>query len=149
MKLDLTENAMRMGVDNRPIQFSSAQSNTWPTPHHDKIIIQDFTVEASIGVFEHEKLSRQPVIISLKLDIEPLESTDNHRLDNVVRYDLICENITTLVQSAHIDLVETLAEQIAHICLSYERCSGVEVSVVKPSAINNASGVGVEIYRCI
>ncbi|PHR59959.1 MAG: dihydroneopterin aldolase [Robiginitomaculum sp.] len=114
---------------------------------YDQIIIEDLELMAAIGVFDHERIVRQPIIINLVLSLAPLGVKDDHQLSNVVRYDLICEQITILVNTGHIDLVETLAEDIADICLAYDRCEQVDVRVMKTQAIQNASGVGVRLMR--
>jgi len=47
----------------------------------------------------------------------------------------------------HVDLVETLAEDIAALCLAYDRAEQVCVAVAKLEAFEEAQAVGVRITR--
>ena len=52
-----------------------------------------------------------------------------------------------ILAEGHINLVETLAEKVAGLCLSDPRVSGARVGVEKLHAISEAESVGVEIER--
>jgi dihydroneopterin aldolase len=65
----------------------------------------------------------------------------------VVDYDGIAKRVRALVGQAHVDLVETMAEQIAHLCLTDPRVLSVCVSVEKLAVFADAASAGVEIER--
>lgn len=113
----------------------------------DQILIRGFSPLASIGLFERERQSRQPVSIDIDLDILPLAPDEPVTPNNIVRYDYICAAISEFIEGQHIDLVESLAESIAEICLSYDRSTRVKVTVTKPDALEDAAAVGVSIFR--
>jgi len=52
-----------------------------------------------------------------------------------------------LTSDGHINLVETLAERIAALCLADARVSSVRVRVEKLDIYEQADSVGVEIER--
>jgi len=81
------------------------------------------------------------------VDIKPLSLQASHETHNIVRYDHIVANIRAILSKGHIDLVETLAEQVAEACLTYERANQVCVTVAKLDAIKDAKAVGVRITR--
>jgi len=119
---------------------------------HDQILIEGLVLEAYIGVFDFEYGQTQPVRFDLVVDIKPLSlqashETHNHETHNIVRYDHIVANIRAILSKGHIDLVETLAEQVAEACLTYERANQVCVTVAKLDAIKDAKAVGVRITR--
>lgn len=118
-----------------------------PVVEPDKIIIRAFQPLVSIGLFDHERTSRQPVSIDIELNIAPLGSGEDPSPRNIVRYDHICTAISEHIEGRHIDLVETLAEDVARICLSYARSLSVHVTVLKPEAVREAGAVGVSIHR--
>lgn len=113
----------------------------------DQIMIKGLVVDANIGIFKREKLAPQSISIDVILDVEPLGPEQDHSGDNIVRYDHIITEITELLESGHVDLVETLAENIAARCLDYARVSQADISVMKLDAFSNADGVGVRIVR--
>ena len=69
------------------------------------------------------------------------------RLDNVVCYEHLVSAVQELVDSGHVNLVETLAERIAGLCLDDPRVRTARVRVEKLDVFANAASVGVEIER--
>lgn len=111
----------------------------------DSVFIHGLVLEASIGLYDEEKLKKQPVEISVDMDLLPMEGAA--RQDTIVCYDTLSQKIRKLVDAGHIYLVETLAERIADICLAEARVFRVAVSVGKPDAVKGAQSVGVRIVR--
>ena len=113
----------------------------------DQILIEGLILPAFIGVFEHEYGARQDVRFDVTVDIAPLDPENEHDTHNIVRYDHIVADIKETLAKGHIDLVETLAENVAAICLCYDRAEQVCVTVAKLSAFKEADAVGVRITR--
>lgn len=113
----------------------------------DQILIEALTLPAFIGMFAHEYDAPQPIRFDVTVDITPLTGADEPDTDNIVRYDHIVADIKEILAAGHIDLVETLAEDIAKTCLSYNRAQQVCVTVAKPAAFEEAAAVGVRITR--
>ncbi len=112
----------------------------------DQIFIEALMLDAFIGVFDHEYETTQRVRIDLEIALLPL-GDDEYSMANIVRYDLVVQDIKDLISAGHIDLVETMAEKIAGIVLKYDGVEKVSVRVSKLSAITEADGVGVKIVR--
>ena len=68
-------------------------------------------------------------------------------IGNVISYEGILQGIRTIAAGDHINLVETLAEQIADLCLADARALKVRVRIEKLEVEPAAAGVGVEILR--
>lgn len=119
---------------------------TRPTLTH-KIFISDLMVDMLIGVYTHEKSTPQPVRFNIEMTVTDSSTplADNYK--NVVCYETISNHITSMAKNEHVNLVETLAEKVAAICLDNERVTQVQVKVEKLNAIKNTSSVGVEIIR--
>ncbi len=113
----------------------------------DCVFIDGLVIEASIGVYDEEKHKKQPVEISVHMYLQPLNGKPT--LKTIVCYDTLTQKIAALVEREHIYLVETLAEEIAGICLAEPRVFRVNVSVGKPKAIEQARNVGVQITRSL
>lgn len=113
----------------------------------DQILIESLVLPAFIGVFEHEYGARQSVRFDVTVDIAPLRDENEPQAHNIVRYDHIVADIKEILGKGHIDLVETLAEDVAKACLSYNRAEQVCVTVAKLSAFEEAQAVGVRITR--
>jgi len=113
----------------------------------DQILIEGLTLPAFIGMFAHEYDAPQPICFDVIVDIAPLMATDEHDTDNILRYDHIVADIKEILAAGHIDLVETLAENVAKACLSYSRAQQACVTVTKPAAFEDADAVGIRITR--
>ena len=100
----------------------------------------------SIGILEHEKAEKQNVIIDVALDIN---ADSNHRddINATVSYADIIEVIEKLADSKHFNLVETLAKDIADVCLSNALSQKVSVCVRKPDIISNTKSVGFKMVK--
>lgn len=111
------------------------------------VFVRDYVTDAEIGVWEHEKDTRQKVRINVDLSV--LENNDHHgdQLDKVVCYNDIVLNMQAIISQGHINLVETLAEEIATMTLVDNRVIGTRVRVEKLEAVEGAASVGVEIER--
>lgn len=111
------------------------------------VFVRDLVVPCSIGVYRYERLAPQRVRINLDLGVEEgiVPLNDNHH--NVVRYDTIADSVTAICTRGHVNLVETLAEEIANLCLADRRVRSARVRVEKLDILPNAQSVGVEIER--
>jgi dihydroneopterin aldolase len=109
------------------------------------VFVHDLVLEAHIGVYAHEQNRTQPIRVNVDLTV--FEAAHSDSLANVVCYETVVNDIKAIVASGHLNLVETLAEQIAGQCLKDERVSVARIRVEKLAAIPEAASVGVEIER--
>jgi dihydroneopterin aldolase len=111
------------------------------------VFLKGLRLEAHIGAYEHERGRTQPVIIDIEMEvIEPSDPVSD-KLEDVVCYNKLSQNIQAILDEGHIQLVETLAERIAAMCLAHPMGLAVRVRVDKPNALSHADGAGVEIIR--
>jgi len=72
------------------------------------------------------------VDVTLYLDTAQAAATDD--LSLTVDYGELATRLAAVVSGEPVKLIETLAERLAQVCLSYARVEEVEVSVHKPAA---------------
>ena len=113
----------------------------------DFIEIEDLLIRAIVGVNPDERENRQDVLITVRLeaDLRPAARTDS--IDDAINYKSIKKSIIAFVEQSSFQLVETLAEEIAQICLKDSRVERVRVHLRKPGALRFAKTVGVCIER--
>lgn len=109
------------------------------------VFVRDLVVSASIGVYKHEKRTTQPVRINIDLAVEDGPVGDD--VKNIVDYQKIIEGVAAIIDAGHINLVETLANGIAEMCLEDGRVRSARVRVEKLNVAPEAAAVGVEIER--
>lgn len=112
-----------------------------------RIRITDLVLPANIGVYERERHGPQRVRFNVVLDVAERTAPLNDDITNVLSYDDIVGGIRAVLDRGHINLVETLAEEVAAFCLGDPRVSRVTVKVEKLDVIPEAAAVGVEIER--
>ncbi len=111
------------------------------------LLIRDLVLQANIGVFRREQIgNRQRVRINVELAVVDRPIADD-KIGEIVRYDFLIDDIRAFVDSGHINLVETLAERVAQICLAPADARDVRVRVEKLDIVPDAAAVGVEIHR--
>jgi 7,8-dihydroneopterin aldolase/epimerase/oxygenase len=101
---------------------------------NDHITLTGLRASAFHGVLEHERRTGQIFVIDVTvwLDLEPAGETDD--LARTVHYGELAENVVSAVESEPVDLIETVAERIADVALSYTSVLRTSVTVHKPAA---------------
>jgi dihydroneopterin aldolase len=111
------------------------------------LLVRDLMLAARIGVHPHEHGAPQRVRLNLDLEVAESGEPPADDLAQVVDYEALIERVRRLVASRHVKLVETLAEQVAALCLDDPRVRSARVRVEKLDVIPDAAAVGVEIER--
>lgn len=114
---------------------------------HYRMFIRDLVLPCRIGAYPHERAAPQRVRFSVDMRVQAPAGPIDDDLANVVSYDEVVQGIRRLAEGDHVNLVETLAERVAELCLADERVAEVRVSVEKLDVVPAAAGVGVEIER--
>lgn len=111
----------------------------------DRVFVHDLVLDVEIGVYSNEKGVRQRVRFSVDVDVLPPHSAVGDDIAGAFDYDTIIGGIKDAVARGHINLVETVAEDVARKCLAHPRASRVTVKVEKLD--KEPGAVGVEIVR--
>lgn len=111
------------------------------------VFLRNMELQASIGVHPHEHQAAQRIRINVDLGVaeDPAERED--RLHRVVDYERLASTVRRIVGARHVNLVETLAEQLAASCLEDERVLLVRVRVEKLDVFADTEAAGVEVER--
>jgi dihydroneopterin aldolase len=111
----------------------------------DRIFVHDYVLDVEIGVHHQEKGVTQRVRFSVDVDVTPSREDIDDDIDRTFNYDVIINGIKSIVARGHINLVETLAEEVAQLCLDHPRVARVTVSIEKLD--KDPGAVGVEVVR--
>ncbi|OFA08144.1 dihydroneopterin aldolase [Duganella phyllosphaerae] len=113
-----------------------------------RLFLRNYEVMINIGVYEFEKKGEQRLLINVDLYIPLAESTPSHdQLDEVVDYDFIRDTIAKLMARGHVQLQETLCDDIVRAMLAHPRVRAANVSTMKPDVYPDCEGVGVEVFK--
>ncbi|MEQ8227396.1 MAG: dihydroneopterin aldolase [Rhodospirillales bacterium] len=111
------------------------------------VFVRNLVLMANIGIHAFEKTGAQRIRVNVDLAVRETEQPPADEIGQVVCYEEITEGIKGIVSREHVNLVETLAEDIAAMCLEDPRVRSARVRVEKLDILENAESVGVEIER--
>jgi 7,8-dihydroneopterin aldolase/epimerase/oxygenase len=115
----------------------------------DRIVLEGMVFSGTHGVYPEEQVTPQPfeVDVELVVNLQPAGLSDD--LAQTVDYARVYETCRVIVESTRFNLVEALAEAIAHELLSDFPVLEVTVRVRKPQVRLGGPfrAVGVEIHR--
>ena len=86
------------------------------------------------GVFDFERREGQAFVIDLALGVDTGPAARSDDLRDTVDYGSLVASVQAAVQKDPVDLIETLAQRIADVCLLDDRVDWVRVTVHKPDA---------------
>lgn len=104
-----------------------------------RLLVRDFILEASIGVYDREKAVAQRIRVSVA-------TVARDGFASAFRTEAACDLIRSVVASGHFVLAETLAERLAEGFLALDLVKAVRIRVEKLDIFPDAI-VGVEIDR--
>mgnify|MGYP001303049720 FL=1 len=114
---------------------------------YDLIFLNDFTLQANVGVYKHEKEKTQPIKINVIAKVRNPKRINDNNLQSVVCYNQISKKIKKIIKSGHTILLEKLAEKIFQECFKNKRIETMKIRLEKPEAIEGAAGAGIEVER--
>jgi dihydroneopterin aldolase len=86
------------------------------------------------GVFHHEKREGQPFVVDLTLGLDTRAAAASDDLRDTVDYGSLVAAVKTAVEADPVDLIETLAQRLADVCLRDVRVEWARITVHKPDA---------------
>ncbi|HEV7933342.1 MAG TPA: dihydroneopterin aldolase [Actinomadura sp.] len=100
----------------------------------DRIELRGLRAHGRHGCLPAERELGQEFVVdvALGLDLHPAAVGDD--LSRTVDYGALAARLVAVVEGDPVNLIETLAERLAAVCLEEERVEDVEVTVHKPSA---------------
>jgi dihydroneopterin aldolase len=100
----------------------------------DQLAVRGIEVHAHHGVFDFERRDGQTFLIDLLLGLDTRSAAATDDLASTVDYGALVDEVVAAAQKDPVDLIETLAQRIADVCLGQPQVETVEVTVHKPHA---------------
>lgn len=100
----------------------------------DRIVLQGISARGFHGVLDSEKAHGQDFVVDVTLDVDLRRAGRSDLLAHTVNYAEVAADIVELITGPSLDLIESLAEQIASTALTRPLVQAVEVTVHKPQA---------------
>lgn len=113
-----------------------------------RLFLRDHVVPVQIGAHDFEKGVTQRLVFNVELFVPYASSTPKaDKLAEVVDYDFVREVIAARIAQGHVELQETLCDDLAAQLLAHPQVRAVRLSTQKPDVYPDCAGVGVEVFR--
>ena len=116
----------------------------------DRIFLRGMRFMACHGVLPHEQEVSQPFEVDVELGLSLRTAGESDDLDDTVNYAKVYRTVSSIMNGASKQLIESLAEELAEDLLwQFSPLRWVRVTVHKPTAPIDGifSDVGVTILR--
>jgi dihydroneopterin aldolase len=111
---------------------------TTPTPStlrpDDRLTLRGLRAHAFHGVLDHERRDGQEFVVDVELGLDTRAAAERDDLSATVHYGELAERLHSALVGEPVELIETLAQRLADICLAEQPVSWVQVTVHKPEA---------------
>ena len=113
-----------------------------------RLFLRDWAVDANIGVYSAERQGTQQLVLNLDVYVA-LASTTPQKDDlvEVFDYDTVRGIVQERIARGHINLQETLVDDVAAELLRRPGVLAVRVSSEKTEIYDTVAGIGVEVLR--
>jgi len=113
-----------------------------------RLFLRNYVVDANIGIHAIEKEGAQRLALNVDLYVPLALSTPRHdKIHEVIDYDFIRLTIRHRIEQGHINLQETLVDDIARSLLAHPAVRAVRVASEKPDVYPDVDAVGIEILH--
>ena len=113
-----------------------------------KLFLRRHEVMVQIGVHAFEKTAPQRMWIDVDLYVPLARTTpQNDHIAEVVDYDFVREVVAQRIARGHIELQETLCDDLVDELMRHPGVQAVRLSTCKPDVYPDCDAVGVEVFR--
>ena len=137
---------MMSAAMNAPLDGAAASPNDAAEPL-DLVFIEGFAGSTVIGIHESELHLPQTVLIDVCAGLPRVAACDTDRIADTLDYGELRLRLQRLMSEHGVQLLEALAERVAHIALDEFGARWVRVRVAKPRKFDDTAAVGVVIER--
>lgn len=114
--------------------MSTLRSDYGPESGLDRLAVHGIEAYGHHGVLDFERRDGQLFKVDLVLGMDTFPAARSDNLQDTVDYGTLVAAVKEAVETDPVDLIETLAQRIADVCLTDSRVRWTEVTVHKPDA---------------
>ena len=100
----------------------------------DTISLRGLRVRGHHGVFDFERRDGQDFVVDVELELDLTKAAATDDVADTVHYGELAGRLVTVIAGEPVNLIETLADRLAAVCLADPRVAAATVTVHKPQA---------------
>jgi dihydroneopterin aldolase len=105
-----------------------------PAPTPDRITLRGVRAHAHHGVYAFERERGQMFRVDAVLELDTRAAAVGDDLEKTVNYAELAQKLYAVLTGEPVNLLETLAQRLANVCLDDPLVDAVEITVHKPQA---------------
>lgn len=117
-----------------------------PAVETDRVFVRDLILPCAIGAYDFERGRNQDVRFNVDVDVRRGSNLSDD-MREIFSYDVVIDSIDILLGRGHIDLIETLARDLADRILHHAAVVRVRVRIEKLGVVRGSVGVEIERER--
>ena len=111
---------------------------------HVRVLLSDVAVDVRIGLHPWERHPERPTRLIVNVEMFAAWPLPD---GGFIDYDRVRDHIAGWRGRDHVELLETLVEELIGVCFSLPPVEACRVRIIKPDIFAEAAGAGVEIFR--
>ncbi|SDS66018.1 dihydroneopterin aldolase [Nocardioides scoriae] len=100
----------------------------------DRLAVRGLVFRGHHGVLDFERRDGQDFVLDLVLRLDTSVAAASDDLRDTVDYGSLVDQVRAVVEGEPVDLIETLAQRVAEVCLRSPSVLEAEITVHKPNA---------------
>jgi len=100
----------------------------------DRIALRGLRAHGRHGVYDFERERGQMFRVDAVLELDTRAAAAGDDLDRTVNYAELAQQLYAVLSGEPVNLLETLAQRLADVCLANALVDAVEITVHKPQA---------------
>jgi len=115
---------------------------------HVRVLLSDVAVDVRIGLHAWERHPERPTRLIVNVEmfaVWPLPKAGAE--GGFIDYDRVRDHVASWRERDHVELLETLVEELIGVCFALPPVEACRVRITKPDIFPEAAAAGVEIFR--
>ena len=100
----------------------------------DRISLHGLRVRGNHGVYDFERRDGQDFVVDVDLELDLAKAAASDDVADTVHYGELAGRLVEVIAGDPVNLIETLADRLAAVCLADARVTAATVTVHKPQA---------------
>lgn len=111
---------------------------------HVRVALRDVTVDVPVGLHPWERHPERPTRLIVNIDMFAYVTNG---ITPFIDYDPIRDALKSWRDRPHTDLLETLLDELAALCLAEPLVDSCRVTIAKPDIFNEMAAAEVTLFR--
>lgn len=113
---------------------------------HVRIFLDSVEVPLKIGIYDHEKVNPQRVVVDVSLFADPSVYLQTVSIESIVDYSIVYNGINAWAERPQVQLIEDYLKELADMCFENKVVIACQISIRKADVFGPEQGAGVELY---